>query len=565
MPGRHGRCSRGGGGVVSQLLSSSLTLLIALAASDDKGPVGVHLTTSTVAERIPLLPLRGPIELVADPFGARIELRTVKPQPALAAQIAKHAGSICPRVTTIAGGIELRCRTRRFEAILSTEGSKRFLDIQELRGLPWRAGPGGPPSYHYEPFRTGLGPVCPGGNAVSRGECALLAGQQLEAATEFRSAIDSTDSQMAALRLGDMSLATGDPATAIGWYRRAGTAGVFGRMARTRVCEIEGSCLGSTDVVRRIFDPRGLPDPLRAEMGMRGVRAEAFAGRFDSSNRMLWQMIRGGSLAWVCREGGESLCRRVLLEGLRDAVSRPAPRTREAIADGEIETAATLKPTTATPTAPGKAAEPVAPPTSAGKAEKAALAMGRAADKVAGRSVPQAKAVVAEERATRVEDEPSEAEMAIEVYLSLPGWDHGLLAAELSSAAADLAKHVGAPVFGGNILSAVAPGIDAAALPAHLFKAAELYLDGDDVARTRLVIEYARTRIGKRMSPRWVALEKRLAARIAADEDGAEGLPSIAATIDAEEVMREIASARAASARARLARADQPQKQGATP
>jgi hypothetical protein len=539
------------------LLSLSFTLLIALAASDDKGPVGVHLTTSTVAERIPLLPLRGPIELVADPLGARIELRTMKPQPALAAQIASHAGSICPAVTTIAGGIELRCRTRRFEAILSTEGSKKFLDIQELRGLPWRAGPGGPPAYHYEPFRTGLGAVCPGANAVSRGECALLAGHQLEAATEFRSAIDTTDSQMAALRLGDMALATGDPATAIGWYRRAGTAGIFGRMARTRVCEIEGSCLGSTEVVRRVFDPRGLPEPLRAEMSIRAARAEAFAGRFDSSNRMLWQMIRGGSLAWVCREGGETVCRRVLLEGMRQAATRPAPKTREEIVAGEPGTGATPKAATATPTP--------TPTGKAEKAEKAEKAMGRAADKAAGKSVPPAK-VLAEERASRADAEPSEAEMAIEVYLSLPGWDHGPLAAELSSAAADLAKHVGAPVFGGNILSAVAPGIAAAVLPAHLFKAAELYLDGDDVARTRLVIEYARTRIGKRMSPRWVALEKRLAARIASDEEAAEGPPSTEKTIDAEEVMREVASARAASARARLARADiQPQTQGAKP
>jgi hypothetical protein len=549
------------------VVSLSLTLLIALAASDDKGPVGVHLTTSMAAERIPLQPLRGPIELVADPFGARIELRTTKPQPALAAQISNHAGSICPTVTTIAGGIELRCRTRRFEAILSTEGSKRFLDIQELRGLPWRAGPGGPPSYHYEPFRVGLGPPCPGQNAVSRGECALLAGRLLAAATEFRSAIDSTESQMAALRLGDMSLATGDPATAIGWYRRAGTAGTFGRMARTRVCEIEGSCLGSSDVVRRVFDPRGLPDPLRAEMSVRGIRAEAFAGRFDSSTRMLWQMIHGGSLSWVCREGGEIICRRVLLEGLRQAVSRPAPQAKAAEADAQGEKAEAAP---ATPAAPEKSAGATATPPA--PAPAAAVTAGKVAErplapasKTAERSGPPGKVVV-EEREARSEDEPSEAEMAIEVYLALPGWDHGPLAAELSSAAADLAKHLGAPVFGGNMLSAVAPGVAVAVLPAHLLKAAELYLDGDDIARTRLVIEYARTRLGKRMSGRWIALEKRLAARVASDEEAADAPPSTEVTIDADEVMREIASARAASARARLARADnQPQKQGDKP
>ena len=103
--------------------------------------------------------------------------------------------------------------------------------------------------------------------------------------------LDTGDCQMAALRLGDLALGTGDPATAIGWYRRAGTAGTFGRMARERICELDGSCLGSTAVVRRIFDAHGLPDPLRAEMTIRAIRAEALEGRLGSATRMMWQRI----------------------------------------------------------------------------------------------------------------------------------------------------------------------------------------------------------------------------------------------------------------------------------
>ena len=98
--------------------------------------------------------------------------------------------------------------------------------------------------------------------------------------------------------------------------------------------------------------------------------------------------------------------------------------------------------------------------------------------------------------------------MAIEAYLALPAWDRGPLAPELSEASADLANHIGAPVFGGNILSSVVADIPPANLSGHLVKAAELYLEGDDIARTRLVIEYARTRLGNRMTGRWIALEK---------------------------------------------------------
>ena len=153
-----------------------------------------------------------------------------------------------------------------------------------------------------------------------------------------------------------------------------------------------------------------------------------------------------------------------------------------------------------------------------------------------------------------------------EVYLSLPAWDRGPLASELSEAAAELASHIGAPVFGGNILSSVVSDVAPALLSGHLLKAAELYLEGDDIARTRLVIEYARTRLGKRMTGRWVVLEKKLAARVASEEEAA-AQPPLKIDIDAEAVARELAAARAASARAaQLARAETaPKKQGDKP
>lgn len=572
------------------MVSHALTLLLALAAADDKGPLGVNVTTSVASERIALEPLRGPIDIVADPYAGRIELRPTKPQPQLLAQITHHAGAICPTVKAIGSAIELTCRTHRFEAVLTTEGKKQFLDIQELRGLPWREGLAGPPFYHYEPVRAGLGGPCPGTNGASRGECALRAGKQFEAAMQFRSTLEGGDFQIAALRLGDLALGTGDPATAIGWYRRAGTAGTFGRLARARICELDGVCLSSGEAQRRVFDPHGMVDPMRAEMTIRAVRAEALQGRLGPATRMMWQGIRAGSLAWVCREGGEVICRRVLLEYMREAATAPVAKRQpenDAAAEaqpasgvvgalagalasaGEMAGALASAAATAAGTPPATPDAGAAAPTAhaGNEAAKAPHDAGAApiATAAKGPAAPVKASAAKEPAAHDDPSEPTEPEMALEVYLALPAWDRGPLAPELSEAAADLANHIGAPVFGGNILSSVVADVTPANLSGHLVKAAELYLEGDDIARTRLVIEYARTRLGNRMTARWIALEKRLAARVASEEEAA-ARPPLKIDLDAEAIARELAAARAASARARLVRAETvPKKQGDQP
>ncbi len=563
------------------MVSHTLTLLLALAAADDPGPIGVNVTTAIATERIPLEPLRGSIDIVADPYAGRIELRAEKPQPRLAAQIAQHAGTICPTVKTIGNAVELTCRTRRFEAVLTTEGKKRFLDIQELRGLPWREGIAGPPFYHYEPVRAGIGGSCPGSNGASRGECALLAGKQLEAATQFRSTLESGDFQVAALRLGDLALGTGDPATAIGWYRRAGTAGTFGRLARARICELDGGCLESLEVYRRVFDAHGMVDPMRAELTIRGIRAEALEGRLGSATRMMWQVIRGGSLAWVCREGGEVICRRVLLEYMREAATAPLPAKepeKQPETDEDQETPAAAQPSKVVAAALGALANaagipnplPSSPDAGAAEPKGTANTVNAKAGHDGGAAAPATavKALASPDKTAPAHDEPvepTEPEVAIEVYLALPAWDRGPLAPELSEAAAELASHIGAPVFGGHILSAVLADVSPANLSGHLLKAAELYLDGDDIARTRVVIEYARTRLGKGMTGRWIALEKRLAARVASEEEEAAA-PPLKIDVDGDAIARELRAARAASSRAQLARAETaPKKQGDQP
>jgi hypothetical protein len=144
-------------------------------------------------------------------------------------------------------------------------------------------------------------------------------------------------------------------------------------------------------------------------------------------------------------------------------------------------------------------------------------------------------------------------EEALGVYLSLPKWDHGVLAVEMSQAAADLAGQMGAPIFGGNILAAVAPEVSPKMLSDHLLRAAELFLQGEDTARTRLVLEYAQTRLVKRESHRWMAVEKGLTARLALEDQARTAPePKIDLGVDAAEVSREVAAAFAAMGRSRL-------------
>jgi hypothetical protein len=285
------------------------------------------------------------------------------------------------------------------------------------------------------------------------------------------------------------------------------------------------------------------------------------------------------------------ICRRVLLEYMREAaiapVAKKEPEKEEkkdpaaeaqpsgvagALAGalksaGEIAGALASAAGTAAGTPP--AAPDAAEAASAGQeAAKAIRDGGAAPTATAAAKAPAAPAMApaAKEPAAHDEpDEPTEPEMAIEAYLALPAWDRGPLAPELSEAAADLANHIGAPVFGGHILSSVVADVTPANLSGHLVKAAELYLEGDDIARTRLVIEYARTRLGKRMTGRWIALEKKLAARVASEEEAA-ARPPLKIDLDADAIARELAAARAASARARLARTETaPKKQGDQP
>jgi len=440
-------------------------------------PKPVRLTMAATAERIPLPALHGPVELTVDALSRLIRLRPTKDAPtALAAKLTAHAGAVCPKVTVREGAVELTCRSRRIEAQLTPEGKKIFLDINELRGLPWRPGLDGAPGYFFDPWRVGLGQGCPARGGVARGECELKDGHILAAAALFRNGLSGPHRQMASLRLGDLALRTGDPLTAAGWYRRVGAYGVFGRMASERLCELTGDCLDDDEELTRTYDPTGLPEPLRAESVMRQARTQAYLGHVSEAVRILSDQIEAHGVESVCREEAELLCRRILLQGMREASRAPLPHARRAVA-----------------VAPGK-----------GATGGAGGASG---------TDPATQVAAAEQQRTFEEN-------LMQSYLELPSWDKGPLAVELAEAGALVAIRMGAPDFAGNLLASTAREVPDARLSDHLLAAVEAFLRAEDLVRARVVAEYMGTRLGAkaRVSERWKAALKTLASRSEEDE-----------------------------------------------
>jgi hypothetical protein len=135
-----------------------------------------------------------------------------------------------------------------------------------------------------------------------------------------------------------------------------------------------------------------------------------------------------------------------------------------------------------------------------------------------------------------------EREDALALYLSLAEHDRGPLAVELARAGSEVAASLGAQIFGGNLLAAVAPEVPAPELADHLLRAAELFLSGDDRVRAGVILDFARTRLpaARLAEPRWAAVVTALTAR-----------PSSPAPPPAPPVDPELARARTAIERAR--------------
>jgi tetratricopeptide (TPR) repeat protein len=291
-------------------MATLLAMLLALAAEPATEPERV--TTVASVERLPLALPANRVAVAVDSLAMRITLSATADAHALQQRLNASHPQLCPFVEREGNTVILDCRTPRIEARLDASAGKAVLEIRELRGLPVNES-GNQIWFFYHPIALHLGSGCPGDTPVARGECFFKAGHFTDAALEFRKALSGENRRFADLRLGDISLRTGDPATAAGWYKMAGRYGSYGRMAQARLCELGGTCLG--ELRKSTFDASLLPEPLRTEMLLRAARAAAYVGAVKDAMTALLEAVHSNS--HICQDDTSLLCRRLVLFALK--------------------------------------------------------------------------------------------------------------------------------------------------------------------------------------------------------------------------------------------------------
>ena len=93
--------------------------------------MGVTVQTAVVAERVPLPRPHGPLKLIVDSLAARLQIVAPRDRAAVAGRVAAHANWICPKIVERPDGVELRCRTRHLDAVLTFEKGTPYLDIRD--------------------------------------------------------------------------------------------------------------------------------------------------------------------------------------------------------------------------------------------------------------------------------------------------------------------------------------------------------------------------------------------------------------------------------------------------
>src|SRR4051812_12782125 len=160
-----------------------------------------RLALIVAAERLPVPVVVKAADFVFEPLTATIELRRINNAKVVAQKMAIGAGQICSEVEAVGTSVVVHCRTKRVDAHLVVERGKMYIEVEQLRGLPFRH-EGDWLTIFYDPQSVGFGGPCPGTMLAGRAECALRDGRLDDATALFRQALGSApQASFAGMRL----------------------------------------------------------------------------------------------------------------------------------------------------------------------------------------------------------------------------------------------------------------------------------------------------------------------------------------------------------------------------
>ncbi len=292
-----------------------LTLMLPAAAAS----ASLDLTDSVERVAIPATAL--PVGVRVEPLASRVLLAGRDPE-ALARIVRAAAPTLCPEVGVVGNEVVLRCRTRLIGAALAPFSGGQSLEIRHLQVPPW-SGRDGMPLVPFDPRKIGLGSHCPGEGNAAIAECALGTGHPERAEEPFREAVAGPHGDLAALRLGDLAARAGNLPEAASMWKRVSPGSSYGRLAGTRLCELDPACLASSRAVA-IFHPDEEASPLREDLLLHQARIDAFQGRaLEAAQSLATEQGPAGACS-----AEPVLCADVLLAALRE----PGPRGAQALA-----------------------------------------------------------------------------------------------------------------------------------------------------------------------------------------------------------------------------------------
>ena len=263
-------------------------------------------------------PLRARVELAAGPGSVRPSTSSSRRRrPRSVPQRSEEPiASCCPAAP---GG----CGAR-----LVAIGERRYLDLQELRGLP-RCGEEDRLQVFYDPPRAGLGGPCPGRRRPGAASARSPPATGRRPSGSGCSRCGAKRARWPALRLGDLAEAAGRSGRRPSAGGSAPAAAVPSGGWRRPACAscAAGAPTGRSGRTARLFEAGELSEPMRTELALRGARLAALRRRHRRGGAADRGALRAGRAAPAATRSasgcaGGCCCRRSKMAAETGAAAR---------------------------------------------------------------------------------------------------------------------------------------------------------------------------------------------------------------------------------------------------